>query len=170
MDDRNQRNPRPATDSIHLPPKAAFRSDAAFAYSALHELSHHAYAAPRLNLSQSGRFGSAAYAFEELVVSLASVNLCSVIGVEAEIDNTASYVENWLATLKGDKKAIFRAATDAQKVADYLLAFHPDYAARIQRDAGCDGDADTDEGADDTVANRQAGAEQGASDLLCEAA
>ncbi|HQU25375.1 MAG TPA: ArdC-like ssDNA-binding domain-containing protein, partial [Acidiphilium sp.] len=48
----------PSRDCIYLPPKGAFRSDAAFAHTALHELSHYAYAAPRLNLSQGGRFGS----------------------------------------------------------------------------------------------------------------
>jgi len=125
----------PAQDCIRLPPKAAFRSDAAFAYTALHELSHYAYAAPRLNLSQGGRFGSAAYAFEELVVSIASVNVCTVIGVAAEIENTASYAADWLTVLKSEKKAIFRAAADAQRVADYLLAFHPDYAASVAASA-----------------------------------
>lgn len=134
-------------DCIHLPPKGAFRSDAAFAYTALHELAHHAYAAPRLNLSQGGRFGSAAYAFEELVVSIASVNICTVVGVEAEIENTASYLADWMTVIKSDKKAIFRAASDAQLVADYILGFHPAYAAalRMANEAGAgeqDDDAD----------------------------
>jgi antirestriction protein ArdC len=35
-----------------------------------------------------------------------------------------------LAKLRDDKKEVFRAASDAQRIADYLLAFHPDYAAR----------------------------------------
>lgn len=134
----------PAHDCIHLPPKGAFRSDAAFAYTALHELSHYAYAAPRLNLSQGGRFGSAAYAFEELVVSIASVNICTVVGVQAEIENTTSYVVDWLTVLKSEKKAIFRAAADAQRVADYLLAFHPDYTAdALVADSGHCQDNDT---------------------------
>jgi antirestriction protein ArdC len=30
--------------------------------------------------------------------------------------------------LKEDKREIFRAAADAQRIADYLLAFHPDFA------------------------------------------
>jgi len=125
----------PSRDCIYLPPKGAFRSDAAFAHTAFHELAHYAYAAPRLDLSQGGRFGSAAYAFEELVVSIASVNICTVVGVAAEIENTASYVVDWLTVLKSEKKAIFRAAADAQRVADYLLAFHPDYAASVAASA-----------------------------------
>jgi antirestriction protein ArdC len=137
----------PSRDCIYLPPKGAFRSDAAFSYTTLHELSHYAYAAPRLNLSQGGRFGSAAYAFEELVVSIASVNICTVIGVEAEIENTASYLADWMTVIKSDKKAIFRAAADAQRVADYILGFHPDYAAAVRaaNEAGAekhDGDGD----------------------------
>jgi antirestriction protein ArdC len=35
-----------------------------------------------------------------------------------------------LQKLRSDRKEIFRAAADAQRIADYLLAFHPDYAAR----------------------------------------
>jgi antirestriction protein ArdC len=140
----------PSRDLIQLPPKAAFRSDAAFCYTTLHELSHHAYAAPRLNLSQGGRFGSAAYAFEELVVSIASVNICAVIGVTPEIENTASYIHGWASILKGDKKAIFRAAADAQIVADYLLAFHPDYAAQEgMAEVGSDVDDETDDAGTD---------------------
>ncbi|MDD2878327.1 MAG: zincin-like metallopeptidase domain-containing protein [Acidiphilium sp.] len=136
----------PSRDCIHLPPKGAFRSDAAFAYTALHELSHYAYAAPRLNLSQGGRFGSAAYAFEELVVSIASVNICTVVGVEAEIENTTSYLADWMTVLKSDPRAIFRAASDAQRVADYVLGFHPDYAAAVQTGAAVGAGEQDDDG------------------------
>jgi len=34
---------------------------------------------------------------------------------------SAAYVESWLQALKDDKRAIFRAASEAQKAADYLL-------------------------------------------------
>ena len=30
--------------------------------------------------------------------------------------------------MRSDRKEIFRAAADAQRIADYLLAYHPDYA------------------------------------------
>jgi antirestriction protein ArdC len=38
-------------------------------------------------------------------------------------------VASWLEKLRSDRKEIFRAAADAQRIADYLLAFHPDYAS-----------------------------------------
>jgi antirestriction protein ArdC len=44
--------------------------------------------------------------------------------------NNAAYVASWLERLRSDRKEIFRAAADAQRIADYLLAFHPDYANR----------------------------------------
>jgi len=52
-----------------------------------------------------------------------------------------------MTVIKSDKKAIFRAAADAQRVADYILGFHPDYAAAVRaaNEAGAekhDGDGD----------------------------
>ena len=44
--------------------------------------------------------------------------------------NGAAYIASWLETLRSDRKEIFRASADAQRIADYLLALHPDYAAR----------------------------------------
>ncbi|MEE3503778.1 hypothetical protein [Acidiphilium acidophilum] len=40
-----------------------------------------------------------------------------------------------MTVIKSDKRAIFRAAADAQRVANYLLAFHPDYAASVAASA-----------------------------------
>ena len=42
---------------------------------------------------------------------------------------TPTTIASWVKKLKEDKREIFRAAADAQRIADYLLAFHPDYAA-----------------------------------------
>jgi len=45
-----------------------------------------------------------------------------------DFTNNAAYVAYWLKTLRSDRKEVFRAAADAQRIADYLLAFHPAYA------------------------------------------
>ena len=37
--------------------------------------------------------------------------------------NSASYLADWLRVLRADSRAIFTAATAAQKAADYILAF-----------------------------------------------
>ena len=57
--------------------------------------------------------------------------VCGELGIvvsDADFSNNAAYVASWLEKLRSDRKEIFRAAADAQRIADYLLAFHPDYA------------------------------------------
>jgi len=57
---------------------------------------------------------------------------CTELGIavsDSDFSNNAAYIANWLERLRSDRKEIFRAAGDAQRIADYLLAFHPDYAA-----------------------------------------
>ena len=57
--------------------------------------------------------------------------VCAELGIaECEFTNDAAYIASWLERLRSDRKQIFRAAADAQRIADYLLALHPDYAAR----------------------------------------
>ncbi|QDJ12265.1 DNA primase traC (plasmid) [Roseomonas mucosa] len=118
----------PSLDFIQLPEPAAFNSAGDFAATALHEAAHWSGAGHRLNRDLSGRFGSAAYAQEELRAELASVFIGGTLGLPCDIPNHASYVASWARKLKEDKREIFRAAADAQRIADYLLAFHPDYA------------------------------------------
>jgi antirestriction protein ArdC len=118
----------PSTDHIQLPIETSFRSPVAFAAVQMHELCHFSGARNRLNRDLSGRFGSAKYAFEELVADIASCLVNTELGLPTDIENHASYVSFWLERLKSDKREIFRAAAAAQKAADYCLAFHPDFA------------------------------------------
>jgi antirestriction protein ArdC len=76
----------------------------------------------------SGRFGSPDYAREELRAEIAQVMVCAELDImECDFSNNNAYVAHWLQKLRDDRKEIFRAAADAQRIADYLLAFHPDY-------------------------------------------
>ncbi|WP_226561859.1 zincin-like metallopeptidase domain-containing protein [Salipiger thiooxidans] len=55
---------------------------------------------------------------------VAEIGACMLgvqIGVAPEFDQSASYVEGWLAAMKGDNRAIFRAASEAQKAVDFIL-------------------------------------------------
>ena len=45
------------------------------------------------------------------------------IGLEKEFDQTAAYIESWIRVLKNDPYEIFRAASNAQKIHDYILDF-----------------------------------------------
>ncbi len=48
-----------------------------------------------------------------------------------------------LEVLKQDRREIFRAAAEAQRIADYILAFHPDYAEKPADPTDDDDDAST---------------------------
>ena len=92
----------------------------------LHELGHHSGAAHRLNRDFGERFGDKAYAFEEIVVEIAAAYNCAHL----EITNVprpdhAQYISHWLAVLKGNKKAIFTAASLASQIVAYLDGLQP---------------------------------------------
>lgn len=119
----------PVTDHIQLPPLPAFRGPPEYAATALHELAHWTGHEKRLNRSESmkGKFGSAAYAMEELRAELSSAFISAELGIPTDIPHHASYIENWLKPLKKDKREIFRAAADAQRIVDMVLGFHPEF-------------------------------------------
>lgn len=121
---------RPSTDEITMPERARFADAKDFYSVALHELTHWTGAKHRLNRDFSGRFGSEAYAFEELVAELGSAFLNAEIGfVASQIPNHASYIDSWLKVLKNDKRAIFTASSQASKAHNYIMSFSQQQAA-----------------------------------------
>ena len=143
----------PGTDHIQLPPDASFHSPEDWAATALHELAHASGAPHRLNRDLSGRFGSSAYSREELRAEIASMYVGAELGVPADIPNHASYIQSWVKVLKEDKREIFHAAADAQKIADYILGFHPGYAQASMDNIGVDEtDVRSDGPLDDAIA------------------
>lgn len=133
----------PATDHIQMPPQAAFATAPGWCGTLIHELGHWTGAPTRLNRDLRNPFGSHDYAREELRAEIGQVMVCAELGIpDCDFSNNAAYIASWLEKLRADRKEIFRAAADAQRIADYLLAFHPDYA---HRQAGPPEDATTPE-------------------------
>jgi antirestriction protein ArdC len=122
----------PSTDHIQLPPEHAFRGAPEFAATALHELAHWTGHPTRLNRDLQHRFGSAAYAMEELRAELASAFVAMELGIPTDIPQHASYIASWIKLLKEDKREIFHAAADAQRIVEMELGFHPAYAAQFE--------------------------------------
>jgi antirestriction protein ArdC len=124
-DQRDSAFYRPSTDSIHLPPKEAFKDAPGYYGTALHELAHWTGHTSRLNrstLNESYRFGDLNYAKEELRAELASVFIAAEVGVPHDPAHHAAYVGSWIKALKEDKNEIFRAAHDASAATDYVLS------------------------------------------------
>jgi antirestriction protein ArdC len=134
----------PALDFIQLPEPASFDRAEDFAATALHEAAHWSGAKGRLDRDLSGRFGSGAYAQEELRAELASAFIGRTLDLPSDIPNHASYIASWVRKLKEDKRETFRAAADAQRIADYLLAFHPDFAEAAEPGGDSESVATTD--------------------------
>ena len=114
----------PSTDHIQMPNKADFNSADGYYSTLLHEMGHWTGHATRLDRKLANRFGSEAYAFEELIAETASAFMAAFLETEAEpTPNHAKYLNSWIKVLKNDKKAMMQAFSKAQKVADYLMQF-----------------------------------------------
>ena len=107
----------PALDYVQVPHRTA-----------LHELGHATGHAARLGRDFSGSFGTKAYAFEELVAEMNAAFCCAALGIVPTVRH-ADYIGSWLEVLREDNRAIVRAASQASKAADWLLAHLPEPSA-----------------------------------------
>ena len=58
---------------------------------------------------------------EELVAELGAAFLCADLDLTPEVrDDHAAYIASWIKVLKNDKRAIFTAASHAQRAVDFL--------------------------------------------------
>ena len=123
---------RPSDDTIHLPNREAFVNPEAFYSVALHEMTHSTGHKSRLDRDFSGRFGTEAYAFEELVAELGSAFLNADLGIlGATLPDHADYLTNWIGILKGDKKAILTAAAAASKAHGFIKGLLTEQAQEV---------------------------------------
>ena len=114
----------PTNDFIGMPKLEQFKTTDGYYSTLLHELTHWTGAMKRCNRDIKNKFGSQAYAFEELVAELGSMFLCNKFNIlgrdEEQMRNHITYLDSWIKRLKDDKKAIFQASTLAQKAFDFL--------------------------------------------------
>lgn len=109
-------------DLIQLPPKHCFDPPGSFYETAFHELAHWSESRLAWDHEKSG------YAMGELVAELSASFLSQELGVPQgeSLENHAAYLRSWLQAMKGDSSFIFRASSQASKVADFLLSFVQD--------------------------------------------
>ena len=109
-------------DFIQVPPQPAFFHQIDYYRTCFHELGHWTGHTKRLARDFSGRFGSHPYAREELVAEMTSAFICASLNIIPTVRH-ADYLGSWLEVLREDNRAIFRAASQAGKAADFILAF-----------------------------------------------
>ena len=107
----------PSKDKIGMPPIDQFKTAGDYYDAYFHEVAHSTKAMQRMNRTNHS------YAKEELIAEMSSCFLCGMAGIDQTlIDNQASYIQSWVKRIKGeDVKMIVQAASEAQKVSDWLL-------------------------------------------------
>lgn len=112
-----------SSDHVQMPLFETFADPESYYATVAHELTHWTRHKTRLNREFGRkRWGDEGYAAEELVAELGSAFLCADLELTPEVrEDHAAYIANWLTVLKNDKRAIFSAASYAQRAAEYLL-------------------------------------------------
>jgi len=113
----------PSLDRITLPHLSQFESADEYFSTLYHELTHASGHARRLN-----RFAEAEgdrvekYSFEELVAEFGAAFLCGFAGIQnrGTEELQASYIEGWARVFQQDNRVLVRAASAAQRAADYI--------------------------------------------------
>lgn len=114
---------RPSEDKIHLPLPEYFESDYAYNATGLHELGHSTGHASRLNRNIKNAFGSAEYAYEELIAEMSSCFMSFNLHLppsQSHIDNHKAYVQSWIKEIKEKPEKLMSAIKEAQNAATYM--------------------------------------------------
>jgi antirestriction protein ArdC len=112
----------PSRDYVRMPHLKAFERASHYYATLLHECGHWTAHEKRLNRDLKNRFGTRAYAAEELIAELTAAFLCAHLEIEGELRH-AGYIDDWIGLLKEDDRAVFTAASKASRAADYLRSF-----------------------------------------------
>jgi antirestriction protein ArdC len=109
-------------DFVQMPPFESFRDAESFYATLAHETTHWTRHPSRLDRDFGRkRFGDEGDAMEELVAELGSAFLSPDLDLTPDVrEDHASYIASWIKVLKDDKRAIFTAASHAQRAADSL--------------------------------------------------
>ncbi|OBQ52883.1 DUF1738 domain-containing protein [Tamlana sp. s12] len=136
LDQKTKESPHynPNSDTVVMPLKSQFDAVESWYGIAFHEFIHATGHASRTNRRNIAGFERGAnkydgqYALEELVAEIGAIFLNAESGIMlANLKNNASYIKGWAKGVKKElqdnHKAIFKAAAQSQKAADYILNF-----------------------------------------------
>jgi antirestriction protein ArdC len=115
----------PRRDIVGMPKPAQFDRDEHYYATLFHELVHatgHEKRLNRVTLTERAGFGSDPYCKEELIAEMGATFLCGYAEIaDRTIQNSAAYIQGWLARLRADRTLVVQAAAHAQRAADFIL-------------------------------------------------
>jgi antirestriction protein ArdC len=133
----------PSNDVVGMPARGLFHSSEEYYATEFHELAHstgHPKRLHRENFDNPVSFGSESYSKEELIAEMTAAMLCGITGIEQRIlDNSAAYLNTWIARLKSDSRLLVSAASQAQKAADFIQGKAPHQLAEALATQGLNG-------------------------------
>lgn len=115
-------------DRIALPPASQFKNIDCYFSTLFHELTHATGHWKRLHRFTEGEGRSfERYSFEELVAEFGAAFLCASTGIRNPETEAlqASYIQGWAQAIRADNRLVLRAATAAQRAADYIKGHLP---------------------------------------------
>lgn len=124
----------PSEDVIRMPEPETFRDRESYYGTLFHELTHWTGSEKRLKRLTPARFGSADYAFEELVAELGAVFLSGRFGFAA-VSQSAAYLRSWAKACRQHPEMLARAASLAQKAVDYVTGEQSAPVAAVAQEA-----------------------------------
>lgn len=117
----------PSQDYINMPKMGLFESGQEYYHTLFHESIHATGHKSRLNrqtLTDIHYFWDANYSQEELVAEMGASYMSALCGIDnVTIQNSASYLSNWIAAIRKDNKLVLKAASQAQKAVDFLTSY-----------------------------------------------
>lgn len=118
----------PAADRIVMPARESFTSNEAFLTTMLHEMGHSTGHPSAIGRSQSTKFESAEYAYEELIAEMSSMFSAADLGLSGDIDpesehyqSHVAYLQNWRQALSQEPNLLFKASAAAEKASDFVI-------------------------------------------------
>jgi antirestriction protein ArdC len=111
-------------DTLFLPPRENFVPQELYYATAIHELLHWTAHESRLNRPED-QPGSDTLIKEELRANIASVFISSELNLPYDVSDHIGYLNAFAQLMNEDPKELFRAASDAQKMADFVLGLEP---------------------------------------------
>lgn len=118
----------PSGDFIQMPTIETFANAEEFYATLSHEATHWTKGPKRLTRDFGKKsWEDEGYAIEELVAEMGAAFLCADLEITPEVrEDHAAYISSWLKVLKGDKRAIFTAASHAQKAVEFFHKLLPE--------------------------------------------
>ena len=120
------------SDTIALPEMEQFKNPEQYYAEALHQLAHWTAAEDRLNRPVEGGADQSLMAREELRTNLASFFLSKELNLPYDLNDHIGYLNSWSQILKEEPAELFKAASDAQKIIDHIMAFEQKVEEKLE--------------------------------------